>query len=467
MKSTITAIIPFAAAAAALQSPIQGLETVQGCYSGLSAMPPLRILVNGAGVCGPALACFLLGSDLDVAITIVERSPELRTGGQQIDLRDQGIPLMRTLGLLDTVKAHTVPETALSFVDSAGKTQGSFGVNDTGKGPQAFVSEYEIMRGDLVRVLYEHSLKLADEVPDKDRKSLKYEFGKYATDIIQDGTSTAAVTFSDGSQGTYDLVVGADGQGSKTRRLVWGVEAANKAFESKDLVVCLWTFPKSEWDQQHREAFVYPCPGRRIVSLRTAAPVSQGMFAIMGKTQELRDVQSRPVGEQKKLWASFFQNCGWQTDRLVESMRSADDFYMSEIGQLKMPQWHKGRTVLLGDAGYCPSPITGLGTTCSLMGAYNLAGSLAQHPGDIETALRRYDEDLRPFVKGAQSLPPGIPGIIYPASSWGVGVLRWCVWVVWVLKLDKLIASLAPEAKKDFKLPTYAALNLPAPEATK
>ncbi|KAJ1327374.1 FAD-dependent urate hydroxylase [Microdochium nivale] len=430
-------------------------------------MPPLRILVNGAGVCGPALACYLLGSDLDVAITIVERSAELRTAGQQIDLRDQGIPLMRRLGVLDTIKQRVVHEKALSFVNAAGETQASFGVNDSGKGPQSFVSEYEIMRGDLVAVLYEHSLELAERTTDKDRKSLKYEFGKYATEIVQSGTSTAAVTFSDGTQGTFDLVVAADGQGSKTRRLIWGVEASNKALDSKDLFIGLWNFPKSDWDKKRKEAFVYNCPGRRLVSLRTAADVgAQACIGIMGRTQELRNVQTRPVEEQKKLWDSMFRGCGWQTDRLLESMHAADDFYMSEIVQVKTSEWSKGRVVLLGDAGYCPSPITGLGTTVSLMGAYTLAGSLAQHPGDVDTALRSYEEELRPFVTGAQKLAPGVPGLLYPSSAFGVGVLRWLAWTVWVLKLDKFIGALTPETAEDVKTPEYAALNLPPQQKT-
>lgn len=56
---------------------------------------PFRILINGAGVAGPTLAFMLLSSSSDYSITVVERAPALRTGGQQIDLRAQGIPIVK------------------------------------------------------------------------------------------------------------------------------------------------------------------------------------------------------------------------------------------------------------------------------------------------------------------------------------------------------------------------------------
>ncbi|KAH7027220.1 uncharacterized protein B0I36DRAFT_247269 [Microdochium trichocladiopsis] len=423
----------------------------------------MRILVNGAGVCGPAFACFLLHSSLDCAITIVERSPELRTGGQQIDLRDQGIPVMSRLGLLEVVKQRTVPETGLVFVNDKGQRLGVFGVNDSGKGPQSFVSEYEIMRGDLVQVLYDESLKLAAAFKESGKRSLRYEYGKYATDIQQDN-DVAHVVFSDGSRGEYDLVVGADGQGSKTRRIMFGEEAGAKMFESRDLFIGLWTQPKSESDKQHKEALVMPTLGRRLLTIRTGAESgTQSLYAIMGKTQFLRDVQkNQSVEEQKRTWAALFQDCGWESKRMNEGLMAADDYYMSEIGQVKCSSWSKGRSVLLGDAGYCPGPITGLGTTCSLMGAYTLAGALAENPGDFEAAFARYEKDLRPFVNGAQTLPPGIPGILYPSTRFGIACLQWAVWTIALLKIDRFFAFFAPSAKKEYEVPEYPALNLPA-----
>ncbi|TGJ77566.1 hypothetical protein E0Z10_g10707, partial [Xylaria hypoxylon] len=160
---------------------------------------PLKILIIGAGVCGPAFATLLRRADPSLSayeITIIERASKLRETGLQIDLRAQGIPIMRKLGLLDAVTRRAVPESGLAFVDPQGRSFASFGKNDSGHGVQAATSEYEIMRGDLVDVFYRSSLGLSvddDEdgkVPDitsnvASSGNVRYEFGVTVTELSQ------------------------------------------------------------------------------------------------------------------------------------------------------------------------------------------------------------------------------------------------------------------------------------------
>jgi 2-polyprenyl-6-methoxyphenol hydroxylase-like FAD-dependent oxidoreductase len=105
-------------------------------------------------------------------------------------------------------------------------------------------------------------------------------------------------------------------------------------------------------------------------------------------------------------------------------MKDAKDFYVQQVAQVKMPSWNNGRTVLLGDAGYCPAPVSGLGTTMAIVGAYVLAGCLVTHEHDLPRALEQYEADMRPFVDSAQKLAPGVPAIATPQSEWGVWALR-------------------------------------------
>lgn len=67
-----------------------------------------------------------------------------------------------------------------------------------------------------------------------------------------------------------------------------------------------------------------------------------------------------------------------------------------------MKQMYSGRVVLLGDAGYFPSPFTGMGTTVSLIGLYVLAGELARHGNDVYRALKAYEEVVRRPVNECQ-----------------------------------------------------------------
>jgi 2-polyprenyl-6-methoxyphenol hydroxylase-like FAD-dependent oxidoreductase len=70
-------------------------------------------------------------------------------------------------------------------------------------------------------------------------------------------------------------------------------------------------------------------------------------------------------------------------------------------------EWSRERVVLLGDAGYCASPLSGMGTSLALVGAYILAGELVASRGDHRFAFKRYHERMQSYVDQAQELPPG------------------------------------------------------------
>lgn len=455
---------------------------------------PTRILINGAGIAGPALATLLLRSSRTYAITIIERASALRTGGQQIDLRAQGISVMRRMGLLDTIRTHCVRETGIAFVDRAGRHRAVLGVNDSGRGAQALTSEFEIMRGDMVGVLYRESLRAADDAAAvarqkkrdvdqhaaaaalaTDEAMLKYEFGKHATDIAQrNGSGEVHVTFSDGSDGAFDLVVGADGQGSRTRRLAFGEEASKAAFRSLEVFNAFFTIPLDLAVEGDRHiAKIYHTSGRRTLSTRTGdRTVTQAALSTMQPSPELRDAMRRTrdaagLEEEKAAWTKLFSDAGWQADRLLEGMRTTGDFYSFVSGQVKMDKWHKGRVVLLGDAGYCPSPNTGMGTTCALVGSYILAGELVKHGGNIDSAPERYEEVARPFIDEAQTLPPGMPRWWFRDTEFGVGTLHLLLATITRLKIDKLLFRLMPESKGGLELPYYPELSTKEVEETK
>jgi 2-polyprenyl-6-methoxyphenol hydroxylase-like FAD-dependent oxidoreductase len=58
--------------------------------------------------------------------------------------------------------------------------------------------------------------------------------------------------------------------------------------------------------------------------------------------------------------------------------------------------------VLVGDAGYCVSPVAGMGGSMALIGAGRLADALQRNPGDHAAAFREYETKLRPFVEEVQ-----------------------------------------------------------------
>lgn len=132
-----------------------------------------------------------------------------------------------------------------------------------------------------------------------------------------------------------------------------------------------------------------------------------------------RNAAKQGEGALKAYIASCFDGVGWKTGEILNGLMISDDFYASEIMQVRAPSIHKGRLALVGDAGYAPG-FTGTGTSLAIAGAYILAGEIGKCKGDVKAGLRGYEERMRPIIKDLQKVPPGLPGLLAPQTAWGV-----------------------------------------------
>jgi len=145
-----------------------------------------------------------------------------------------------------------------------------------------------------------------------------------------------------------------------------------------------------------------------------------------GTTKVALSFPSPPLGyerldtaAQKTILSHVFTGAGWEMPRILAAMAGSEDFYLELLGQIRLPRWSSGRVALVGDAGYCASPISGMGTSVALVGAYVLAGELARHD-DHRTAFAAYEAVMRPYVTRAQKLPPGAPRGGSPRTRRGI-----------------------------------------------
>lgn len=120
-----------------------------------------------------------------------------------------------------------------------------------------------------------------------------------------------------------------------------------------------------------------------------------------------------------------------------------------------MEKWSQGRVVLVGDAGYCPTPLTGMGTTVGFVGAYVLSQQILRNSGDFETAFSEYDRILRPFVQEAQKLPPGAPDLLNPQTRWGITILRYIMAGATKSGLISYLEKYITPAAEKYKLAEY------------
>jgi 2-polyprenyl-6-methoxyphenol hydroxylase-like FAD-dependent oxidoreductase len=414
----------------------------------------MKILICGCGIAGPALAFLLAKLPSEFEITIVERFPTLRAGGQQIDIRGQGVTVMKMMGIEAAVRAKVVDEPGLQFVNSVGERMAFLEANKTGKGKQTLVSEFEIMRGDLCRILY-------DLIGEK----VKITFGTFATGLKQDDDGVT-VQFSDDTESVFDLVVGADGQSSRTRRMAFGQDTADTVL-SLGAYVAFYDAPKRPDDPP--VPTIYHAPEKRMLAVRpnNLSAVQVGFLVVPtpAGTEILDAAISKGVAEQKEAFADIFEGSGWQSDRLIQGMQDSDDFYAQKMCQVRLNSWFHGRIALLGDAGYCPSPLTGRGTSTALVAAYVLAGELARHckrgsQEEIELALEAYETSFRPFVDAVQSITsPAAVRKRFPETQWGIWLLHLTTWVVSMVGLDKLINRFSSDDVKGWDLPEYPELE--------
>ncbi|MEU6173248.1 FAD-dependent monooxygenase [Streptantibioticus parmotrematis] len=404
----------------------------------------LRVLVAGGGIAGQALAFWLTRGGHQV--TVAERFPALRDAGAQVDLRGQGIEAVKRMGLLDAVRGKLVDEAGVAFIDGRGKPKATIMANTSGKGRQTLTSEYEIMRGDLVRILY-----------DATKDGTEYVFGVSVDGFEQDADKVVG-HFSDGSSGAFDLLVGADGQGSRVRRAM--LPEGLDPYWRVGIHMAYWFVPRIASDTNIRDS--YMVPGGRQIMRRSHNPTqTQAYFVIREESEEASAIHRAPVERQQEFWASRFHDAGWQTERFIEGMRTSPFFYSQEIVQVRTDTWSKGRVVLAGDAAHCASPYSGMGVSGGLVGAHVLAGEINRHPGDLPTALAGYDRVLRPFVNEIQGeVNPRLLRLGLPMSRRAIDVFQATTALACFLHVPDLAARLSTHDRGgDWQFPEHPALT--------
>lgn len=401
----------------------------------------LRILVVGGGVAGQALAFWLTRGGHQV--TVVERFPALRASGAQVDLRGQGIEAVERMGLLETVRSRLVDEAGVAFVDSRGKPKATIMANTSGKGRQTLTSEYEIMRGDMVRILHEAT-----------KNDTEYVFGRSVDGFDQDADRVTA-HFSDGTSGEYDLLIGADGQGSRIRRAL--LPEGFDPYWRVGIHMAYWFVPRIASDTNIRDT--YMVPGGRQIMRRSHNPTETQVYFVMREgSAEASAIHRAPVEQQQKFWAGRFRDAGWQTGRFIEGMKDSPFFYSQEIAQVRIDSWSKGRVVLAGDAAHCASPYSGMGISGGLVGAYVLAAEINRHAGDLPTALANYDRVLRPFVEAIQGeVNPRILRVGMPTNKYAISAFQNATALACFFRIPALVARFSKEDRGgNWQLPAYA-----------
>jgi 2-polyprenyl-6-methoxyphenol hydroxylase-like FAD-dependent oxidoreductase len=391
------------------------------------------VLISGASIAGPALAYWLHVAGYEP--TIVERAQGPRPGGQTVDLRGAGRTVVTRMGLMNKARSVAVDQRGLALVNGTGKFIATMPVGAFGG--EGIVSEIEILRGDLADVLRQATLP-----------GTEYIYDDTVTGFAQDDEGVT-VTFENRAPRRYGLVFGADGVHSAVRSVAFGPES--EFF--RPLNVCSsWFTGGDDWDLDGW-LLMYNEPGGLVASVRPGRLSGEIKASLAFRTPPVT-FDHRDTTAQKQLMTQRFSASGWEIPRLVRAMHDSPDFVLDNFGQVRMDTWSRGRVALVGDAAWCPTALTGLGTSLALVGAYVLAGELAGCRGDYQQAFTRYEELMRSYVTKSQQLPPGGVAGFAPKSSTYIALRAKSMRMMTHWPMKNLIASQFAKAK-DLELPDY------------
>ncbi|WP_294313981.1 FAD-dependent monooxygenase [uncultured Sphingomonas sp.] len=391
-----------------------------------------RVLVTGASVAGVTAAWWLARQG--IAVDLVERAASFRNGGQNVDVRGAGRAVLRRMALEQAALDLSTGEYGTDLVDSDDQVIARFGVDEDGdRGPTA---ELEIRRGDIARLIHDD---LGDGVDTR--------FGDHVAGIAQDDAGVD-VTFASGRTGRYATVIVAEGVGSSTRELVFPGENDPRWM---DMTVAYFSVPRRDHDGDYARLY-NTTEGRGAILKPDREATTLGAYiGMQGRAVGTQDWDS---DRQKRYIRERFADVGWEMPRLLDAMQATDDLYYDAMRQVRMDRWSNGRVFLTGDAAWCPTGLSGIGTTLAIVGSYVLVGELCRH-ADPMAAARGYEAVMRPYVEEGQSLPKIVPRLMWPHSPLGVGALRTAARVVSAAPQQKLVtANFARDAEK-VDLPDY------------
>ncbi|HTU44018.1 MAG TPA: FAD-binding domain [Bryobacteraceae bacterium] len=382
----------------------------------------MRILVSGAGIAGITVAWWLRRYGFQV--TIVEKTPALRSGGYIIDFWGSGFDVAERMGLLPLIRSKGYQIQQVRVVDRNSEQVTSFTADVFSKVVSGrYVS---IAHGDLAEILFE-------SLP----SSIEVIFGD-SIEGLEQSAQDVQVTFESGKHRPFDLVIGADGLHSQVRRLVFGPDHNFERYLGYQAAA----FEAPGYEPRVELTYVMHTEvGQQIArfSMRNNRTMFLFTFA------ERNPHPANDISSQKSLLRRRFGNSGWECPQILAALDRSAELYFDRVSQIRMELqpalWTKGRVTLLGDAASCVSLLAGEGSSLTMAAAYLLAGELHSAAGNYARAFARYQQIFGPFVLRKQKTALRLAGTFAPKSSFSLLVRNLIFWMMNVPFLARIIAK--------------------------
>lgn len=356
-----------------------------------------RVLISGAGIAGLTLAYFLQKNGFNPVI--VEKANSLRDGGYMIDFFSSGVHVIEQMGLLERLKERDHGSSIVKQYTDKGKNNMTLDISafrDLQKGKL-----FNFLRTDLVDVLYQ-------EV--KDNIELRY-----STSIVEveEEETGILVTFNNGNQENFDLLIGADGIHSNVRKLVFDANNVEQLFLGYYVAALEHNVPL---EIKKEEVLSMTIPNRQVMTYTIDESDLEHNSSVFVFKSEKR-LPFMKHNEQIKLLQEKFETFVSPVPEILETAGNLEKIYFDEVAQIRIKgKWSKGRTLLIGDAAYCVTLLSGQGASMAMTGAYLLAQKLIASEGVHEVAYNAFENELRPLIDSLQKKAVKNIGSYLPSS---------------------------------------------------
>jgi 2-polyprenyl-6-methoxyphenol hydroxylase-like FAD-dependent oxidoreductase len=332
-----------------------------------------NVLVVGSGLAGAATAIHLAAAG--VAVDLVEIKPDVTALGSGITLQGNALRELRSLGVWEQVQAagYTFDVTGFRAPDPVGTVVAE--VPDAKTGGPDLPAAMGMPRPALARILADRATAVG----------VKLRLGTTFTELAQDEHGVD-VTFSDASTGRYDLVVGADGVRSWTRRAL-GID-----LETRSVGMGIWRVFGPRPASVTRTDLYYGGPS----FIAGYCPTGEdSLYAYIVEAAQDRSTLSpeEQLATMRQLAAAYHGPWDEIREQLTDPAKVNYTWFETHV--LAAP-WNRGRVVLIGDAAHTCPPTIAQGGAMALEDAVVLAellttrDALDQDLWDAFTA-RRYE----------------------------------------------------------------------------
>ncbi|MEM8576015.1 MAG: FAD-dependent monooxygenase [Pseudomonadota bacterium] len=357
----------------------------------------MDILIVGAGVAGLTLAAKLLQQGRRPVV--VERAPEFTDQGYAILLYPLGSCVLHGLGKYEEVMASAQVGETYEVVDGKGHVLQGVDLSALGGeiGPMVLLT-----RTRLIEILHDAA------------KDADIRFGTTVTTIDQTQGDRVDVVFSDGTSGTFDVVICSDGLHSHTRKLAFGHDA--DVFDTNWELWVWWAqlpnWPPSKYVESWaagRFFGLYPAPGHAMC----AAGINKSHV----------NVDPSNLESAKAFLKDMFAEITQTNETVGVAIDAADKLFVWPMSDIRAQSWVNGRVGLLGDAAVGFLPTAGAGANTAMRCAASLADELSRVNGPLAPlALEVFEKRCRHIVEKNQQDSRNLAKMIFVENaivSWG------------------------------------------------